>query len=39
MLALPQDCLVTPDMVREHEIGIGDDVLMIGRFITREGQQ
>jgi hypothetical protein len=37
--ALPRECLVTRDFVREHDVGIGDEVLMLGRFIDREGIQ
>ncbi|MBA1142259.1 hypothetical protein [Mesorhizobium neociceri] len=30
--------LLTRDMVREYDIGIGDDVFMIGRFIGHDGK-
>src|SRR5262249_26856034 len=37
--AIPLECLITEEMVREHDIGVGEDILMLGRFINREGIQ
>ena len=37
--AIPRPCLVTKEMVIRHDIGVGDDILMVGRFINREGIQ
>jgi hypothetical protein len=37
--AIPIECLISPDFVKVHDVGIGDEVLMIGRFINREGIQ
>lgn len=31
--------LVTPDMVRELAIGLGDDLFMVGRFINHDGKE
>jgi hypothetical protein len=39
MLALSTECLLTRENIKEHGIGVGDEVLMLGRFISREGQQ
>jgi len=36
---LPIECLVSKEFVAEHGAGIGDEVMMIGRFINREGIQ
>ena len=37
--AIPRESLVTKDFIKEHDIGIGDEILMLGRFINREGAQ
>jgi hypothetical protein len=37
--AIPHYCFVTKDDVFKHNIGIGDEVLVFGRFINHEGKQ
>jgi hypothetical protein len=37
--AIPRESLVTKEFIKEHDIGIGDEILMLGRFINREGAQ
>lgn len=37
--AIPQEALITRDFAREHDVGVGDEILMLGRFINREGIQ
>jgi hypothetical protein len=37
--AIPQESLVTKDFIKEHDIGIGDEILLLGRFVNREGIQ
>jgi hypothetical protein len=32
-------CLLTQEEIAKHDIGVGDDVIMLGRFINREGIQ
>jgi Trypsin-like peptidase domain len=39
MNAIPQADLITEEMLAQHDVGVGDDVLMLGRFINREGLQ
>jgi len=36
---IPSNLFVTPELVEQHRIGPGDDVFMVGRFISHEGQQ
>lgn len=36
---IPNSWLITEKMIREHDIGIGDEVIVLGRFINREGVQ
>src|ERR1035437_2324291 len=37
--SIPRGCLVTEEFIQQHGIGIGDEVLMLGRFINRQGTQ
>src|ERR1700682_1787347 len=37
--AVARECLVSKAFIEKHGIGVGDDILMIGRFINREGKQ
>ncbi len=30
---------VTPDLIADEDIGIGDDTVMVGRFVSHEGKQ
>lgn len=39
VITIPAECFVTREFVKEHDIGIGDEVVMLGRFISREGVQ
>lgn len=39
LLALAEECLLTEEDVAKHGIGVGDEILMLGRFINREGAQ
>lgn len=36
---VPEKMLITKDDLVKHNIGPGDDVFMVGRFITHEGRQ
>jgi hypothetical protein len=36
---IPLSLFVTPELVEQHNIGPGDDVFMVGRFVSHEGQQ
>lgn len=33
------DLFITPEIIREHDIGAGDDVFLVGRFVNHEGKQ
>ena len=37
--SIGRECLVSKEFVAEHGIGVGDDALMVGRFINRDGEQ
>ena len=37
--SIPSEKFVTPKIVFDEDIGIGDDTVMIGRFISHEGKQ
>lgn len=37
--SIPVECLVSKAFVGKHGIGVGDDILMVGRFVNREGKQ
>jgi hypothetical protein len=39
MNAIPWERLITKEMIQQYDIGIGDDVVMFGRFINRDGLQ
>ena len=34
---VPISKIVTPDIIKSHDIGLGDDVFMIGRFLNHQG--
>jgi hypothetical protein len=36
---LPTKDFVTPQLIADEDIGIGDDTVMVGRFISHEGKQ
>jgi hypothetical protein len=38
-VVLGTEMFVTPKLIYEEDIGIGDDAVMIGRFITHDGKQ
>ncbi len=38
-ISLPVDKFVTPELVAAEDIGIGDDTIMVGRFISHDGKQ
>jgi hypothetical protein len=37
--SLGAEAFVTPSLVTKHDIGIGDDTFMVGRFFSHEGKQ
>ncbi len=37
--AVKPEILLTPEIVREHAIGIGEDVYTVGRFVNHDGKQ
>src|SRR5579863_194044 len=38
-ISLPVDKFVTPELIVAEDIGIGDDTIMVGRFISHDGKQ
>ncbi len=36
---LKGNAAVTPDLIQEHDLGIGDEVYTIGRFVNHDGKQ
>jgi hypothetical protein len=38
-LFIPEERFLTPEIAARHDVGIGDEVFMIGRFINHEGRQ
>jgi hypothetical protein len=37
--SIPRECLVTEEFLKSHGIGVGDEIVMLGRFINRAGKQ
>ena len=37
--SVPLDNFITPQLITHEDIGIGDDAVMVGRFINHEGKQ
>jgi hypothetical protein len=37
--SIPADSLISEQFVIDHDIGVGDEVMMLGRFLNRDGIQ
>ncbi len=37
--SIPREMLISQKIIEEHDIGLGDDIFVVGRFINHEGKQ